>query len=325
MDVEVTNLSRYYHDANKYCPLDEEQLRVLFVRLRAGDKSVRDKIILTNLRLVVEIAGRYRNRRGELSFEDLVAQGNIGLIVAVDKFDPSRIYVDSETNKTKNIKFSSFAGDWIEHYIGRFLEKYNLPVHIPLNTQVHTFKVKYFIKEFLRANGRKPTWPEIQEKFNFKPNDAGHVQDQLYLSFSQLDHSIKISDDVSVNYKRQLSDKNQISPLEIMRARRRLGYLIEVQKKILQYSKHQAKPTEKILLQKHYSIIKLNDEEKRPGIDVLAAKMKISRETLYEAGRNMIRVLARRFKLPSSEVINLEEKIIEGKIFFLDYLGEIIS
>ncbi len=108
----------YYNQISKYPLLSKEEEKELFKLAAAGSKTAQDKIILSNLRFVITIAAKYKNQG--LSFEDLVAEGNAGLVYAAQKFDYS-----------KNVKFITYAAFWIRDSIQKSLFANGKSVRIP--------------------------------------------------------------------------------------------------------------------------------------------------------------------------------------------------
>ena len=117
----TTIIQLYLNDAGKYKLFTVEEERKFCALAKAGDMNARDMIIKHNLRLVINIAKRYRNRG--IDFEDLISEGNIGMMHAIEKFDP-----------TRECRFSTYATWWIRQYIERHIMNHNrlirLPVHI---------------------------------------------------------------------------------------------------------------------------------------------------------------------------------------------------
>lgn len=109
----VEELDTYFQEVNKYKKrLTPEQEKELGFKIQQGDKMALDTLIKHNLRFVISIAKKYR-KYTDVSFSDLISEGNIGLIKAANKFDP-----------TKNIKFSSYAVWWIKASIKECIEDY---------------------------------------------------------------------------------------------------------------------------------------------------------------------------------------------------------
>ena len=99
-------LDDYLIKLKKYKLLSKEEEDYLLEKIKEGDSKAREKFIYSNLRLVINIAKKYRNRG--LSFMELIQEGNIGLIESIDKFDI-----------TKGYRFSTYAVWWIKHYVSR--------------------------------------------------------------------------------------------------------------------------------------------------------------------------------------------------------------
>lgn len=143
----------------EFSPLLTPEEEVLYGRLaRAGDELGRKKMITCNLRLVVKIARRYLGRG--LPLPDLIEEGNLGLIHAVEKFDPER-----------GFRFSTYATWWIRQNIERALmnqtRTIRLPIHV--NKELNAYMRK--MREMTQQLGREPTLPEMAEALG-RPIDS---------------------------------------------------------------------------------------------------------------------------------------------------------
>ena len=125
----------------------EEEVR-LAVRMREGDDEARKRLAEANLRLVVSIAKRYVGRG--MQFLDLIQEGNLGLIKAVEKFD-----------HTKGFKFSTYATWWIRQAITRAIADQARTIRIPVHMVETINKVKKVGSQLLHQNGHEPTAEEI--------------------------------------------------------------------------------------------------------------------------------------------------------------------
>ncbi len=124
--------------------------------LRDAEESVRrakNQLIQANLRLVVSIAKKYNNRG--LDFKDIIAEGNIGLIKAVDKFEYSRGY-----------KFSTYATWWIRQSITRAIADQGRTIRIPVHMIEMMNKINKTIKELTNRNGFDPTISDVAKHMN---------------------------------------------------------------------------------------------------------------------------------------------------------------
>ncbi len=137
----------------KFPLLSDENLRILYEKKNQGDINARNKIIESNLRLVITVAKKYIDRG--MPFMDIIGYGNIGLIKAVDKFDINKGY-----------KFSTYAIYWIRQSIIRSLENYSRIVRVPTYLHNDIQKYKYISTDFYNKNGRYPDVYEISELMN---------------------------------------------------------------------------------------------------------------------------------------------------------------
>ncbi len=130
--------------------LSGEEEQVLAMRIADGDENAKKKLAEANLRLVVSIAKRYVGRG--MQFLDLIQEGNLGLIKAVDKFDYN-----------KGFKFSTYATWWIRQAITRAIADQARTIRIPVHMVETINKVKKAKSQLLHINGHEPTPEEIAE------------------------------------------------------------------------------------------------------------------------------------------------------------------
>lgn len=122
------NLARYFVDVNHIKPLPQTALEPLFERAANGDARARNTIITQHLKLVVSVAKRYEHI-STLSLEDLINEGNIGLMVGLEKFD-----------RTKGVQFTTVAVIYIREYILRAVNEVGRIVHYPKNMVKENYK-----------------------------------------------------------------------------------------------------------------------------------------------------------------------------------------
>ena len=152
-DPDRDLMDRYLADVGRFPLLPHAELLDTARRARAGDEAARKRIILANLRLVVHLARGYRNRG--LPMLDLIEEGNLGLIHAVDRFEPER-----------GLRFSTYASIWIRQAILRSLAEQARAVRIPVQMfqQVNRFSRA---ERVLRARlGRDPGLDEIARELD---------------------------------------------------------------------------------------------------------------------------------------------------------------
>ncbi len=159
----------YLRDIGKYPLLSAEEEIELAKRTHKGDADARSKLILSNLRLVVNIAKRYQNQG--LGLMDLIEEGNLGLIKGVEKFDVER-----------KCRFSTYATWWIRQFINRAITHHGNIVRLPSHKQENLYRAKMRFKEVAQELGRDPTPWEMMEDLEKKlsPEEAQELTDLIF-------------------------------------------------------------------------------------------------------------------------------------------------
>jgi len=143
----------YLRDIQKTKLLTAEDERELANRISAGDKAARDRMIESNLRLVVKIAKRYTNRG--LPFLDLIEEGNLGLIKAVERFKIS-----------KECRFSTYATWWIRQSIERALVNQSRTIRLPVHVSDDINKMLRISRTLMHSLNREPSVKEVATAMN---------------------------------------------------------------------------------------------------------------------------------------------------------------
>ena len=153
----------YFKEIGKVPLLSADEERDLAIRIEQGDEEAKKKLCESNLRLVVSIARRYLNRG--LSFLDLIQEGNLGLIKAVEKFD-----------YTKGYKFSTYATWWIRQAITRSIADQARTIRIPVHMVETINKLIRISRQLLQEYGREPTSEEIAKEMGISVDKVREIK-----------------------------------------------------------------------------------------------------------------------------------------------------
>lgn len=134
-----------------YDDIPFEQTKLLVDQMRKGDKKAREKLIKTNLRLVMHFAKNFAMRNPDANINDLVQEGNLGLIIAVDRYEPER-----------NVKLNTYAGFWIRWYMERYVKEQLSDIRVPTSAVDLYGKIKHAQGIYAKTNGRLPSAEELE-------------------------------------------------------------------------------------------------------------------------------------------------------------------
>lgn len=193
-------------------------------RIKRGDKHARAKMIRSNLRLVINIAKRYMNFG--IPFMDLIEEGNIGLMRAVDKFNPK-----------KGFRFSTYAAWWIKQSITRAIIEQGKIIRIPVYMSENISKWKKTTDKLTTKLKRKPTEQEVAKKMRL-PLEKIREIDKWTAKMSSLE--APIGEDKEGQVKDIIEDETLAAPdeeletfLDKERIRDLLGFMNKKQRKVL--------------------------------------------------------------------------------------------
>mgnify|MGYP002561073426 FL=1 len=163
-DKGIMTISSYIRNLPKN--LTEEQERLLSMKIHT-DESAKKLFIESNLRLVVFVANQYINQ--ELPFADLIQEGNLGLLRAVEMFDYN-----------KGVRFSTYAVRWIRQYIKRAILSKGRVVKLPFLLNEQTRKMNYLIDEYESRYGKYPSLEELSDMMNLPINKIKELIEYSY-------------------------------------------------------------------------------------------------------------------------------------------------
>lgn len=164
-------------------------------------KKAREKLVKSNLRLVASVAKHYQNKGCEL--EDLIQEGNIGLIDGIDRFDHKKL-----------LKISTYCTWWIRQRIDRLISNHGRTVRIPVHVQTLSYKLRGMLENFKNENGRIPSPEEISKELECTTDMAKQAFQALSQnSIIALDHNPSSSDENDESLHSYIEDENITSPL----------------------------------------------------------------------------------------------------------------
>lgn len=201
----------YLKEIQKTTLLTAEQERDLARRISTGDTAARDKMIESNLRLVVKIAKRYMNRG--LPFLDLIEEGNMGLIKAVERFKLS-----------KECRFSTYATWWIRQSIERALVNQSRTIRLPVHVSDDINKLIKVSRELVHQCNREPDVKEIAEAMGVEPAYVRRLMVLLKKTYS-IEHPMGENSDYSL--MDTIEDPSALDPSALVEDLNKYGHVQE--------------------------------------------------------------------------------------------------
>ena len=193
-DNEV--LSTYLKAIDKIPLLTYEEEYDLALKAKNGDKKARERLINSNLRFVVSVAKKFRGQG--IPLEDLINEGNIGLMTAVDKFEPEKGY-----------HFISYAVWWVRQAILKALAEQSRPVRLPLNRSNELIQIVRAKNELLKSGENSdPSAEDIAEKTGLERNLVKSLMD-ITREMISFDSPIKGDEEGDSSYFDFVEDKSQ--------------------------------------------------------------------------------------------------------------------
>ena len=184
--VQTTDaLQLFLNEAGRYALLTPDEEIELAQRIERGDLAAKDRMINSNLRLVVSIARKYQGV-GQLSLLDLIQEGMLGLIRAAEKFD-----------WRKGFRFSTYATLWIRQSIGRALDEQGRTIRVPISIAQRERKIANAEKELATRLGRAPTLEEIAAAAELEPAQVQEIRD-VTRTITSLDRPISDDSDAGI-------------------------------------------------------------------------------------------------------------------------------
>ena len=208
--VDSTRLMLKEMGAYDLLSFDKE--KELALKARNGDVQARNELVAHNMRLVVSIARKYKGTG--LGFQDLIQEGNIGLMKAAERFDPD-----------KGFRFSTYATYWIKQAISRAIADQNRVIRIPVHIADMASKVKKMTQHLTQIYNRIPTPQEIADELDMTPDKVKEIQEALKDTLS-LD--VPVGDEEDATMGDLITDERFESPAVEMELNERHNQIMAV-------------------------------------------------------------------------------------------------
>jgi RNA polymerase primary sigma factor len=258
----------YLREIGRVPLLTLQQESDLAKRIKRGDHKAREHMIKANLRLVVKIAHDYDGLG--LPLLDLISEGNIGLMNAVERFDPK-----------KGAKMSTYASWWIKQAIRRALSNQSRTIRLPVHVADKMSRLKRLSHSLTDQLGREPTDVELANRFKVPTNKVAQLR-MLGMRPASLD--APIGDDNDNRFSDIIEDEAALSPHELLRIK-------AMHEEIHQHVKNLT-PREAEILTLRFGI----DGRGSRTLETLGKKFKVTRERIRQIQDIALTKLRRRLK-----------------------------
>lgn len=194
--VVDNSIKIYMREMGQFSMLSADEEIELAHRIAEGDQSAKNELVEANLRLVVSLARHYQGCG--LSYQDLIQEGNIGLIKAAEKFDIS-----------KGFRFSTYASWWIKQALSRAIADQSRTIRIPVHMTENINKFKKTERELLSKLNREPKVKEIADAMGISEKQAKEIQSYI-VEPTSLD--IQVGDDDDTTIGSFIEDTHFVNP-----------------------------------------------------------------------------------------------------------------
>ena len=248
--------------------LNREEIAALWKRIKQGDKEAKNKMMELNLRLVIPTAKRFQ--RPGMDLMDLIEEGNLGLMQAIDKFEPEKGY-----------RFSTYAVYWIEQYIRKYIEEQSGSIKIPSHAWGNLKKWFRAWNNLKEANGRDPSLNEMAQELNLTARQVKSIMDTLSAAKGVDSLTSLVHDEEELTLEDMISDDGKGNPHDV--------FLQTENQETIKKSMELLNPRDREILIMRYGLA--DNEPKTLG--EVAEKLGLSRERVRQIEERAVMTLRR--------------------------------
>ena len=219
-DLKDDAVQNYIRDISRYPLLTKAEEVELSKRIEQGDQSAKLELCNANLRLIVHSAKKYMGRN--LAFLDLIQEGNIGLLRAVEKFDWRRGY-----------KFSTYASYWIDQSIRRALADQSRPIRLPVHVEEKLNRYKKEKRKLIDELGREPSDEEIAEKLEVNIDTIYYFK-RISQDTVSIDTMVGHSEDSDTQVVETIEDDRTQAPIDVASNKVLRDYMMNIVDDVLE-------------------------------------------------------------------------------------------
>ncbi|MBM4398903.1 MAG: RNA polymerase sigma factor RpoD/SigA [Candidatus Cloacimonetes bacterium] len=280
-------LQIYLNEISKYKTIPRDEEKELALKARNGDNEALNRLIQANLKFVVKIAARYQNRG--LSLSELISEGNIGLIKAIEKFEPD-----------KDIKLISYAIWWIKQRIMLAIAEKNTLIRVPLGKSSQVKKIKAISDKLVTLTGTSPSNEQLSQIMEIDPKLIDQLRSNVIDTLS-IDEITTTGDNQEVSISDNLEDKNAVDP-QTLYYKERLKH--KIKRAISNLDAREAE-----IIKTYYG---MNKQQKSKNFAQIAEEMGLSRERVRQIQKEALKKILDDLK-PE------EEKLVDAFLEQTDY------
>ena len=256
--AEINIMKEYLQEIGRYPLLSAEEEKALAVRSQDnGDQAARKKLIESNLRFVVSVARKYTGYG--LALSDLIQEGNIGLMKAIEKFDYHY-----------GTRVTTYAFSWIRQSIFRAITDCGRSIRIPAHSRETIYKIEKEERKFKLAHGRKPSFAELADILKMKEKD---IEFLLQISAGTISFDTPFGEEGDMTLADTVPDKSTLSPEDVIEN----AYVESLCEKLWALIDRLPERERKILIYRNGL-----DNETQKTLDELAKEEGLSRERIRQ-------------------------------------------